>query len=208
MNVKFSRCTSSTLDSVPIIDGQLIYVTDSAECYIDFLATRIRIEDKTLINKANALDSLTQQHTEEIEQIKNDLLNVEAMHAFDEYKTINTTGTTQEFFESINALHLNVGTVLLGKASLNDLAEKGMELEDEEIKVEIYPNNVFHATMTSTNIAPYQWVIQYWHGDEQWHSIMTNADKISFNNASTTLTSNNIQDAILELNTKIDNIQK
>lgn len=45
MKVKFSRCTSSNLANVPRVDGQLIYVKDTQEVYMDVGNTRNNISD-------------------------------------------------------------------------------------------------------------------------------------------------------------------
>lgn len=45
MKVKFSRCTSSNLANVPRVDGQLIYVKDTQEVYMDVGNTRNNISN-------------------------------------------------------------------------------------------------------------------------------------------------------------------
>lgn len=95
------------------------------------------------------------------------------MQSFDNYPTINSTGTTAEFFTSIQDLDLPVGTLLLGKAELTDLDDVAPSMKNEEIRVEIYPNDVIHAVMTSTDVEPYEWHIQFWHGTESWSKATT-----------------------------------
>ena len=132
MKVKFSRCQSNSLTDVPIIDGQLIFVKDNGECYLDVGSQRVRIEDKILIEKVTSLETLIDTykesideqlntHTEEIAQIKHDIANIEAMHSFSEYEGLVTNGTTVEFFESVKALNLNPGTIILGGTRLTDI---------------------------------------------------------------------------------------
>ena len=51
MKVKFSRCNSNSLTNVPQVDGQLIYVKDTHEVYIDVGNDRNNITD--FISKTN-----------------------------------------------------------------------------------------------------------------------------------------------------------
>jgi len=45
MKVKFSRCTSNGLTNVPQVDGQLIYVKDTSEVYMDVGNSRNKLSD-------------------------------------------------------------------------------------------------------------------------------------------------------------------
>lgn len=217
MKVKFSRCHSNSLTDVPIIDGQLIFVKDNGECYLDVGSQRVRIEDKVLIEKVTSLETLIDTykesideqlntHTEEIAQIKHDIANIEAMHSFSEYEGLVTDGTTVEFFESVKALNLNPGTIILGGTRLTDIQYVAPEMVNEEMKVEIYPNNVFHATMTSTDIEPYEWIIQYWKGNEKWRPLVATASETVIDTSGTSLEATTVQDAIVELDTKVGDI--
>lgn len=217
MKVKFSRCQSNSLTDVPIIDGQLIFVKDNGECYLDVGSQRVRIEDKILIEKVTSLETLIDTykesideqlntHTEEIAQIKHDIANIEAMHSFSEYEGLVTNGTTAEFFESVKALNLNPGTIILGGTRLTDIQYVAPEMVNEEMKVEIYPNNVFHATMTSTDVEPYEWIIQYWKGNEKWRPLIASASETTIDTSETSLEATTVQDAIVELDTKVGDI--
>ena len=217
MKVKFSRCQSNSLTDVPIIDGQLIFVKDNGECYLDVGSQRVRIEDKVLIEKVTSLETLIDTykesideqlntHTEEIAQIKHDIANIEAMHSFSEYEGLVTNGTTAEFFESVKALNLNPGTIILGGTRLTDIQYVAPEMVNEEMKVEIYPNNVFHATMTSTDIEPYEWIIQYWKGNEKWRPLVATASETVIDTSGTSLEATTVQEAVVELDTKVGDI--
>ena len=217
MKVKFSRCQSNSLTDVPIIDGQLIFVKDNGECYLDVGSQRVRIEDKILIEKVTSLETLIDTykesideqlntHTEEIAQIKHDIANIEAMHSFSEYEGLVTNGTTSEFFESVKALNLNPGTIILGGTRLTDIQYVAPEMVNEEMKVEIYPNNVFHATMTSTDIEPYEWIIQYWKGNEKWRPLVATASETVIDTSGTSLEATTVQEAVVELDTKVGDI--
>ena len=217
MKVKFSRCQSNSLTDVPIIDGQLIFVKDNGECYLDVGSQRVRIEDKILIEKVTSLETLIDTykesideqlntHTEEIAQIKHDIANIEAMHSFSEYEGLVTNGTTAEFFESVKALNLNPGTIILGGTRLTDIQYVAPEMVNEEMKVEIYPNNVFHATMTSTDIEPYEWLIQYWKGNEKWRPLVATASETVIDTSGTSLEATTVQEAVVELDTTVGDI--
>jgi hypothetical protein len=192
MRITFSRCNEDSLANVPIKDGQLIYVKDLNELYLDVGTTRIKYQDKELLA--------------DIEDINNKIANIEAMHSFDEYNgKIVASGTTEQFFSSIQALNLNVGTMLLGQCHLTD-APTG--LKTEEVKVEVYPNNVLYCTMRSGDTAPYEWTCNSYEY-RGWESKDTsNASSITFDNADTDLTSITVQAAIKELNDKIGTISE
>lgn len=54
--IKFRRCNKSTLNNVPVVDGQLIYVKDTLDSYLDVDSTRIKIGD---IVFTDTLDNIT-----------------------------------------------------------------------------------------------------------------------------------------------------
>ena len=95
------------------------------------------------------------------------------LQAFSNYPAIKIDGTTKQFFDSISALNLPVGSLLLGGAKLTDIDSVAPGMVNEEIRVEVYPNGVFHAVMTSTDVEPYEWHIQYWKGTETWIPAVT-----------------------------------
>lgn len=109
-------------------------------------------------------------------------LNV-PMQAFENYPTLVTNGTTDEFFQSVKALNLPTGTLLLGGTTLTDINDVAPNMYNEEMKVEIYPNNIIRGIMTSTNISPYEWTIQWGQLNAKWIPAMissgTETQKIS-----------------------------
>ena len=109
-------------------------------------------------------------------------LNV-PMQSFENYPSLVTNKTTNEFFESVKALNLPVGTLLLGGTTLTDISDVAPGMGNEEMKVEIYPNNIIRGIMTSTNISPYEWTIQWGQSNAKWIpsviSSGTEAQKIS-----------------------------
>lgn len=84
--------------------------------------------------------------------------------SFDLYPSLVTNKTTSEFFNSVIALNLPTGSMLLGATRLTDISDVASGMMNEEMRIEIYPNNVIHGTMTSTDIEPYEWTIQYMKG--------------------------------------------
>lgn len=109
-------------------------------------------------------------------------LNV-PMQAFENYPSLVTDKTTDEFFESVKALNLPTGTLLLGRTTLTDISNVAPGMGNEEMKVEIYPNNIIRGIMTSTNVSPYEWTIQWGQSNAKWIpsviSSGTEAQKIS-----------------------------
>lgn len=109
-------------------------------------------------------------------------LNV-PMQSFENYPSLVTNKTTDEFFESVKALNLPTGTLLLGGTTLTDISDVAPGMGNEEMKVEIYPNNIIRGIMTSTNISPYEWTIQWGQSNAKWIpsviSSGTEAQKIS-----------------------------
>lgn len=109
-------------------------------------------------------------------------LNV-PMQSFENYPSLVTNKTTDEFFESVKALNLPTGTLLLGGTMLTDISDVAPGMGNEEMKVEIYPNNIIRGIMTSTNISPYEWTIQWGQSNAKWIpsviSSGTEAQKIS-----------------------------
>ena len=94
-------------------------------------------------------------------------LNV-PMQSFENYPSLVTNKTTSEFFESVKALNLPTGTLLLGGTTLTDISNVAPNMVNEEMKVEIYPNNIIRGIMTSTNVSPYEWTIQWGQSNAKW----------------------------------------
>ena len=94
-------------------------------------------------------------------------LNV-PMQAFSNYPTLVTNKTTDEFFQSVKDLNLPTGTLLLGGTTLTDITDVAPGMGNEEMKVEIYPNNIIRGIMSSTNVSPYEWTIQWGQSNAKW----------------------------------------
>lgn len=61
MKYQLTRCSSTTLNNVPIQDGQIIYVKDTGEHYLDVDTQRIKVTNKTL--EQNVQDIIKQLDT-------------------------------------------------------------------------------------------------------------------------------------------------
>ena len=72
MKYQLTRCSSTTLKDVPIQDGQIIYVKDTGEHYLDVDTQRIKVTNKTLEQNVqdiiNSLNTKVEQ-TSEINKI-------------------------------------------------------------------------------------------------------------------------------------------
>ena len=97
-------------------------------------------------------------------EIEKRIKQIVPLVSFDLYPSLVTNKTTSEFFNSVIALNLPTGSMLLGATRLTDISDVASGMMNEEMRVEIYPNNVIHGTMTSTDIEPYEWTIQYMKG--------------------------------------------
>lgn len=97
-----------------------------------------------------------------------EVAKVVPMVAFSKYPSIVTNGTTAQFLNSVQSLNLATGTILLGATKLTDIDEVASGMKNEEQKVEVYPNNVLHCTMTSSDVKPYEWTIQWYTKTETW----------------------------------------
>ena len=68
MKYQLTRCSSTTLKDVPIQDGQIIYVKDRGEHYLDVDTQRIKVTNKTLEQNVqdiiNSLNTKVEQTTE------------------------------------------------------------------------------------------------------------------------------------------------
>ena len=57
MKVKFSRCNSNNLATIPQTDGQLIYTKDTGECYLDVNNTRNKVSDIVIVANKNTIQN-------------------------------------------------------------------------------------------------------------------------------------------------------
>lgn len=123
MKVKFSRCNSNNLTNVPQVDGQMTFVKDTQEVYMDVGNNRTKVTD------------------------------------------------------------------VIFKATLNALQADNNLLESKLYYV-IETNKLYHYDSTSQNL----------------EEVKSSAEETSFDNTGTELESDNVEDAIKELDTKIGDI--
>lgn len=89
MKVKFSRCTSSNLANVPQVDGQLIYIKDTNEIYMDVGNSRTKISEiLTVADKSSLLTPLQSKIYYETE--------TEKLYKYDGTNWINLSGVNSE----------------------------------------------------------------------------------------------------------------
>ena len=151
----------STLEELlgKVVDNNLFIVVDA-------------LPDTGEVNKIYLVPNSTGSFDEYFWNNKNQwdkigALNV-PMQSFNNYPTLVTNKTTDEFFQSIKDLNLPTGTLLLGGTTLTDIETVAPGMGNEEMKVEIYPNGIIRGTMSSTNISPYEWSIQWGQGNAKW----------------------------------------
>lgn len=58
MKVKFSRCNSNNLTNVPQVDGQLTFVKDTQEVYMDVGNNRSKVTDIIFLNTLQDLNGI------------------------------------------------------------------------------------------------------------------------------------------------------
>lgn len=58
MKVRFSRCNSSGLSNVPVVDGQMVYVKDTHEMYVDAGSNRTKISDIVFLSSLEERDAI------------------------------------------------------------------------------------------------------------------------------------------------------
>ena len=254
MNIIHSRVNKSNLDTVPVVDGQIIYVKDTHELFFDIGSTRTKASDiifvetleerntlsiklqnkiycvletnrlyryngtdwldlsgveKTYVDNQdtatlnNAKTYTDNQDTATLNNAKtytdNAIANYVPLRGFPE--SIKVDGTTQEFFESIKALNLPVGSMLLGLVKLTDLPDEN--LKQVEVQVEIYKNNVLYCTMRSADTPPYVWTCNSFKYLGWQPFGAASAETTAFDSTGTDLVATNVDEAIKALYTKI-----
>lgn len=200
MKVKFSRCNSNNLTNVPIVDGQLIYVKDTKKVYIDVGNDRNDISDFLTKTNTIAFTPTGDYQPSTKKYVDDSIKNYVPMRSFPE--GVDITHTTQAFINSIKALNLNTGDLLLGTVHLTDMPD-GI-VTGAEVKVEVYNNNVIYLTMVSSNVAPYVWTCNS-HSYRGWEAAYQ-AQDTTYDNTSSGMEAETVQGAIDELNNKIGDV--
>lgn len=255
MKVIHSRVNKNKLDTVPITDGQIIYVKDTHELYFDVNNTRTKATDIIFVDTVVERDAIVAPFQNKVycvlennklcrydgtnwvdlggdvtknyvdtNFIKKDNTTAftptgdynpstkkyvdDSIAAFTPLQSFptgtNTNGTTQQFFSSINATHPAVGSLFLGRVNLSDMPTG---LIQAEVEVEVYNNGVLYATMRSADLAPYVWYCNSY-AYRGWEAQSAPAaEHTSFDNTGTDLQATNVEDAIVELLGKINDIE-
>jgi len=66
MKVKFSRCNSNSLTNVPQVDGQMTFVKDTQEVYMDVGNNRTKVTDIIFINTLSEANGLSNYLTNKL----------------------------------------------------------------------------------------------------------------------------------------------
>ena len=111
--------------------------------------------------------------------------------------SVNTTGTTQQFLNSIASLNLPTGSIMLGLVRLSDMPVSN--LIQAEVKVEVYRNNVIYCRMSSADTPPYNWECNSFRY-AGWQPIESSADVLRDANAYTDSKIGEINDILDEIN--------
>ena len=177
MKVKFSRCNSSDLASLPLVDGQLTYVKDTGDNYLDVGTTRNKITDIVFLDNDEALEQIENPLSSKFYYVKSskklmyyngtdyDTLNEVDVSAEDVHFT-STAGITatnvQDAFEQIET-KVNTNTTNIASAQ-TDIQENANNIStiQQQVSSIITKNDTQDETLgqLQTNIASIQGEIQ------------------------------------------------
>ena len=127
--------------------------------------------------------------------------------AFKPYpEEFDTSHTTMNFLNSIEALNLDAGMAYLGGVTLTDMPFIG----NAEAEVYIYPNNIIYLILRSANVSPYEWECNN-HTFRGWEAVgkaYTDSEvtiqSISVNGTQETIINKNVD---ITMPTKISDLQ-
>ena len=177
MKVKFSRCNSSDLASLPLVDGQLTYVKDTGDNYLDVGTTRNKITDIVFLDNDEALEQIENPLSSKFYYVKSskklmyyngtdyDTLNEVDVSAEDVHFT-STAGITatnvQDAFEQLET-KVNSNTTNITSAQ-TDIQENANNIStiQQQVSSIITKNNTQDETLgqLQTNITSMQEEIQ------------------------------------------------
>ena len=162
MKVKFSRCNSSDLASLPLVDGQLTYVKDTGENYLDVGATRNKISDMVFLDNDEALEQIENPLSSKFYYVKSskklmyyngtdyDTLNEVDVSAEDVHFT-STEGITatnvQDAFEQIETkVNSNTTNITSAQSSIQENADNISTIQQQVSSI-ITKNNTQDETL-------------------------------------------------------------
>ena len=177
MKVKFSRCNSSDLASLPLVDGQLTYVKDTGDNYLDVGTTRNKITDIVFLDNDEALEQIENPLSSKFYYVKSskklmyyngtdyDTLNEVDVSA-DNVHFTSTAGITatnvQDAFEQLET-KVNTNTTNIASAQ-TDIQENANNIStiQQQVSSIITKNNTQDETLgqLQTNITSMQEEIQ------------------------------------------------
>ena len=177
MKVKFSRCNSSDLASLPLVDGQLTYVKDTGDNYLDVGTTRNKITDIVFLDNDEALEQIENPLSSKFYYVKSskklmyyngtdyDTLNEVDVSADDVHFT-STAGITatnvQDAFEQLET-KVNSNTTNIASAQ-TDIQENANNIStiQQQVSSIITKNDTQDETLgqLQTNITSIQGEIQ------------------------------------------------
>ena len=112
MKYQLIRCNSTTLNNVPIVDGQIIYVKDTGEHYLDVDTQRIKVTNKTL--EQNVQDIINSLNTK-VEQT----LEINKIYGTNE--TGNQATFNKDDLNKVNDVQVDGVSILNDKVANIDL---------------------------------------------------------------------------------------
>ena len=177
MKVKFSRCNSSDLASLPLVDGQLTYVKDTGDNYLDVGTTRNKITDIVFLDNDEALEQIENPLSSKFYYVKSskklmyyngtdyDTLNEVDVSAEDVHFT-STTGITatnvQDAFEQIETkVNSNTTNIASAQTAIQENANNISTIQQQVSSI-IIKNDTQDETLgqLQTNITSIQGEIQ------------------------------------------------
>ena len=177
MKVKFSRCNSSDLASLPLVDGQLTYVKDTGDNYLDVGTTRNKITDIVFLDNDEALEQIKNPLSSKFYYVKSskklmyyngtdyDTLNEVDVSAEDVHFT-STAGITatnvQDAFEQLETkVNSNTTNIALAQTDIQENANNISTIQQQVSSI-ITKNDTQDETLgqLQTNITSIQGEIQ------------------------------------------------
>ena len=182
MKYQLTRCSSTTLNDVPIQDGQIIYVKDTGEHYLDVDTQRIKVTNKTL--EQNIQDIIEQLDTK-IEKIT----EINKVYGTDE--TGNQITFNKDDLNKIEDVQVDGISVIQNKVANIDIQSLKTELQtDIDSLGQVVDTNKTNMDKSIEDI------------NTQLENLNTTVDE---NKGNTDTSIKNIQNSIIDLqDTKLD----
>lgn len=177
MKVKFSRCNSNDLTTLDLVDGQLIYVKDTNEHYLDVGTARHKISDVIFVDNEESLDSLEDKLPNKIYYVQGtkkllhyngadfDTLNEIDVSSTDiEFTATDdiTADTVQEAIISVNnSVKSNTSSISTIQQQISNILTKNTEqdtsissIESQITQIESDVEDLKDNTLSKTTVLP------------------------------------------------------